>query len=34
MRRLVTALSAPHRNIAATLAAISLQKSKSTEHAA
>lgn len=34
IRRLVTVLSAPHRNIAATLAAISLQKSKSTEHAA
>jgi large subunit ribosomal protein L10 len=34
VRRLVTVLSAPHRNVAATLAAISLQKSKSTEHAA
>ncbi len=34
IRRLVTVLSAPHRNVAATLAAISLQKSKSTEHAA
>ena len=34
MRRLVTVLSAPHRNVAATLAAISLQKSKSTENAA
>lgn len=34
IRRLVTVLSAPHRNVAATLAAISLQKSRSTEHAA
>ena len=34
IRRLVTVLSAPHRNVAATIAAISLQKSKSTEHAA
>ena len=34
IRRLVTVLSAPHRNVAATLAAISLQKSKSTDNAA
>jgi large subunit ribosomal protein L10 len=30
MRRLVTALSAPHRNVVATLAAISKQKAKET----
>jgi hypothetical protein len=34
VRRLVTVLSAPHRHIAATLAAISNQKAKADEHAA
>jgi large subunit ribosomal protein L10 len=34
VRRLVTVLSAPHRNVAATLAAVAAHKAKSTETAA